>query len=132
MLRVGQPVQVHDALGAALKDLRGLAAREIVNPYRERTVSLLVSLGRICQALAVGRERRQSVLGSAGGARAGDRVGDRHDWVVAPDVNRGRLARDAFRLRTFGIAVVDVGISAYESDRTRRRRAMGNRREDEL
>src|ERR1039458_7520966 len=117
MLSVRQPGQVHDGLGAALKDLRGLAAREIVNPYRERIVSLLVSLGRICQALAVGGKRRQSVLGSALAAHAGARVGGRHDRLVAPDGNRVCPARDAFRLRTFGIAVVDVGISAYESDR---------------
>src|SRR5208282_4155005 len=132
MLPVGQPDQVDDALGAALEDLRRLAARKIVNPYREGIFRFLLSLGRVRDALAVGRERRPSVVSAVTGrSRFGTRVRNSHDRIVAPDVNRGRLARDAFGLRTVAVAVVDVRISADESDRARWRRTIGNRREGE-
>src|SRR5277367_4787348 len=125
MLRVGQPDHIDDALGAALEDQHRVGAREIVNPHRERIFTLFVSFGRIGDALAVRRERGKSVLSGAG---TGSRVRHGVDLynrvvapIVAPHMHRGRLARDALWLGTFGVAVVDVGVGADERNLTRRR-----------
>src|SRR3984885_9140827 len=125
MLRVGQPDHVDDALGAALEDQHRVGAREIVIPYRERIFALLVSLGRISDALAVRGEGGKSVRSSAG---SGGRVRygvDLYNRVVAlfvaPHMHRGRLACDALWLGTFGVAAVDVGVGADERNLTWRR-----------
>src|SRR5580692_647386 len=125
MLSVGQPDHVDDALGAALEDQHRIGAREIVNPDREGIFTLLVSLGRISDSLAVRGERGKSVLSSAG---SGGRVRHGIDLynsvvapIVAPHMHRGRLARDAFWLGTFGVAVVDVRVGADERNLTWRR-----------
>jgi len=136
MLRVGQPDHVYDALGAALEDQHRVGAREIVNPHRERIFTLLVSLGRISDALAVRREGGKSVHSSGAGTRFGRGV-DLYNRIVAriiaPHMHRGRLARDALWLRTFAIAVVDVGVGADERNlaRSRRRRTVSGRSRSE-
>src|SRR5580704_8558871 len=135
MLRVGQPDHVDNALGAALENQHRVGAREIVNPHGERIFTLLVSLGRISDALAVRREGGKSVLSRAG---SGTRVWHGIDLynrivarIVAPHMHRGRLARDALWLGTFSVAVVDVGGGADERDHARRqwRRGVRNRSE---
>src|SRR5271154_6241072 len=102
MLRVGQPDHVDDAFGAALEDQHRLGAREIVNPHGERIFTLLVSLGRIGDALAVRRERGKSILSSAWAGTCLWHGIDLYDRIVAPHMHRGRLARDALGLVTFG------------------------------
>src|SRR3981189_2347494 len=122
MLSVGKPPHVNDTLAAALEDLGRLLANQVVHPQRERIVGVLAALGPVREAFAVGRKRRQSVLGGIGrtfsGMFFGRCFGTKLDigvfyWhyiVVAIHAHRGSLARDALRLRTFRIAAVDVRV----------------------
>src|ERR1700736_472721 len=95
-----------------------------------------MALGPVREALAVGRKRRQPVLDGVGGTLSGRFSGtrrgivvlDQYDTIVAPHAHRGSLARDAFRLRAFRVAIVDVRVGADESDRAGRGRSSTDNR----